>query len=374
MKKLVSLFAVLFFLSAILMTGCKKEENVDNNFTNPKVVVKDGILKFADEEAMQSTLNYLAHMTEKEADNWEKQIGFHSIQRYRTEAEHLIIDNIDKLINSGYKVDELQKKVLNGELNDIPQAAKNIIDLCGFKVRTNEDNTRELYIPVKSSVNFRLLNADYMYAIGNQIHCFKDDYELISKEWNKNFANLKSTNDYLIQNKIVQLSNLETTDSIYNKQHGTLYAQRVIYWSTYEKDPWTHIKLYIEFYAAYKKWYWFTWKPQSITVKGDYYKMAKWRDYVVPLAHYSNDMDTTIQSPYILYEKWAFDGDFPWFAFKDADYTLRLTDNPSVKIDLVQLTGSNISPCYLYNKEGGITYDRTNYDNSPRGNSPGDMH
>ncbi len=56
MKKIVSLFSIIILIAGFIFTGCKKENSLvfNENKILPEVSVKNGILRFADNNAYEA--------------------------------------------------------------------------------------------------------------------------------------------------------------------------------------------------------------------------------------------------------------------------------------------------------------------------------
>ncbi len=321
---------------------------------------------------MRQCLKKLNSMTDKEIDNWEKELNFKSVTRAQHEVFDIIKANLDKKFTSlNISETNFVKMFKNGAIDDVPKVAKKIIKEYGLQIVTNSDGTKELKSKENSSVNYRFLNKNYMFAIGGDIHIFNNSSEFFTKNWNITTENnLKRKKDVVLRNKLVDISDLASNAEDFRKISGRLHASRSIYWSDVELDSWSVVQLYFTFDSRIKHHWWWGYDQAAISGSGRYKMASNYRGYADPFIDYSDGIvNTTTQSPYFLRQWWQFDGDFPWIAFKDTWVHFNFADSNDSKweIKLNQRTGSNVNPVYFYNLKSA-TYNRHEYF------SPGDIH
>lgn len=233
---------ILFFILAILITSCTKENLINNQLTEPidepkSLYVHNGILVFDSEETFNRTLEEINKMDDSERKNWEECLGFKSFNRAISEADKEQIAYQEKFDN--YSIEELEGLIKNGEIEEYSPLTKQYIDrgIIKMVIDNNNEVSRVVNFPMYSS----LVNIDGLVAVGNEILLYtKSKFKLIKSLDFSKIEQLKSINDN-INDEDFFVTNIFSREKVtigkifeYSAESFTTDRQKVVATETYQ--------------------------------------------------------------------------------------------------------------------------------------------
>ena len=277
----------------LIINACQKEELKplkENDVQKPneqlglkQVKLEHGMLIFLSEEHFQNVKKKLDLLTEKELNDWEKNLGFKSMYRIYSnimDAEELLADKYDALTSK--EVEELEKSGMIYEYSDL---AKLYLKKGFIKVVKYED-MESLQLKCFASYNAKVLNEEGLVQIGTEIWQFNENNIKVMKD--ADFSKLdflKAANEDENGIYIINLTLNKTSFKTYTVDHEwsdensydrkkIVAANRFIQYYTntshtiFHTEFWAHIALY--------KYSWHKWRARKdgAFIRGFY----KWDD------------------------------------------------------------------------------------------------
>jgi hypothetical protein len=160
---LLTSFSILFIISCETGKDLSPTTNFQEQKTTEKVSISDGILQFATQKDFNDVIKMLSN-NQKDLDKWEKQWQNDDFISMRTAFNNINANDIEK-VSKNHNLPEYSSFV--------------VIEL---DVTRDKEAVRVIGDPIVAT----MVNKDGLVKVGNNMHKYYRDKEVIIKDYNKN--------------------------------------------------------------------------------------------------------------------------------------------------------------------------------------------
>jgi hypothetical protein len=340
-KSILLLIAILplFFFS------CEKQE-VENSVI-PDVRSEDGILIFKDRESVENVLHEINYLKPTQLLEWEEKMNFKSIEQSYYDVSNEIVCNLSQYKDRGMTEKEILYKIETNEIHILTDEIRNKIEMLKFEFKKDEKGIFCLKYKYSVPFQYRFLNKKYSVVINDTLFHYLHDRIEISPNYSEN-KNIENSIP-IIAREAVGRTNLKSIphtqetqlcwDTRVKSTHKTEAAFRIKRYIYYNDDPnclsdcvWSTTKVYVDF-QGYWLFMGYIWMPGNyyFDISGAYDYQFKYDTWVSSLQPQSVSEEGLLSSPFIAYETWERNSDYPWKGFGNVDcFTIKLSnDNDS---------------------------------------------